>query len=193
MHCGHLQFLSGSWHHRNYILLDGKRHLLSIPIMKPHIKPISEAWFSDETWKKKHLKSLYQAYRDAPYFQAYYPALKEIILKHPHSLVMMNMHLTNAMAFWLGIFQTDLLDSAHWHFSGDAICKIIQMCRAVNADRYLSNIGAEGYLTSEGEARMQDMGIWHNWIDFKDPDAPNPLSAVHHLFHLGPKAAELIL
>ncbi len=191
MHCGHLQFQQGSWHHRNYILLNGKRHRLTIPIQKePHFRPIRDAWFSDQKWKERHLKTIAQAYGDAPFFDDYFPTLKEIIYHHPHSLEQLNMHLTGFLAGWLDI-NTEIVDSANWHFNGDAIDMIIQMCQAVDADHYLSNEGATGYISFDSVKRLKDAGIWHTWLNFTDPDE-EPLSAIHHLFTLGPKAARLI-
>ncbi len=190
MHCGHLQFQQGSWHNRNYILLNGKRHRLSIPIQRPHLKPIRDNWFSDQKWKAKHLKSIAWAYGNAPFFDDYFPTLKKIIFRHPHSLEQLNIDLTNQIAWWLGI-ETNLVDSANWHFNGDAIDMIIQMCDVVGADTYLSNSGADAYIKCAEEDRMKDFGVASEWLDFKDPD-PEPLSAIHHLFTLGPKAAELI-
>ncbi len=190
MPCGHLQFQQGSWHHRNFILLKGKRKLLSIPIQRPHIKPIRDAWFADQTWKRKHLETIAWAYGDAPFFQDYYPTLKEIILAHPHSLEQLNMQLTGNIAYWLGI-RTEILDSACWHFNGDAVGMIIQMCKATGSDAYLSNMGATAYIHDYEEHRMKENGIEHQWLVFEDPDE-EPFSAIHHLFNLGPEAARLI-
>ncbi len=191
MHCGHLQFQHGSWHNRNYILLDGKRHRLTIPIQRPHIKPIRDARFANEAWEKKHLETIARAYGDSPYFGFYYPILKEIIYGRHCSLEELNIELTNFIAFCLGI-TTTIVDSANWHFNGDAVDMIIQMCQVMDADRYLSNDGAKDYLHSFEEQRLEDAGIWHNWLSWKDQDDPEPLSAIHHLFTLGPYAAGLI-
>ncbi len=190
MHCGHLQFQSGSWHHRNYILLNGKRHRLSIPIQRPHIKPIREAWFDDDYWKKDHLETIALAYGEAPYFDDYYPTIKEIIYCHPHSLERLNIHLTNQIARWLGV-SCKIVDSGNWCFAGDAIDKIIQMCKVMDANVYLSNEGAKDYFSPTEEERLLSAGIHPWWLDFKDPDE-EPLPAIHHLFTLGPKAAKLI-
>ncbi len=202
MHCGHLQFQQGSWHNRNYIKFghivaggkysaEGKRHRLSIPIQRPHIRPIRDVKFNDQEWKKKHLKTILQAYGPAPFFKDYFPALIEIICSHPHSLERLNIELTDQIARWLGI-RTHIIDSANWHFNGDAVDMIIQMCQAVGADRYLSNPGAAAYIDLEEEARTEAAGIKHGWLDWKDPDDPEPLSAIHHLFMLGPEAGRLI-
>ncbi len=190
MHCGHLQFQRKSWHHRNYILLNGKRKLLSIPVHASFPMPIRDVWFEDH-WKKDHLETIALAYGDAPYFDDYYPTLKVIICDHPHSLEQLNVDLTITMARWLDI-TTSIRDSAYWHFNGDAVDMIIQMCRAVDADKYLSNEGAKDYISPSEEKRLEDAGIWHNWLYWEDPDDPEALSAIHHLFTLGPDAAELV-
>lgn len=163
--------------------------MLSIPIRKPHIQPIRAVRFVDQEWKKKHLRTILQAYGLAPFFKDYFPTLVEIICAHPYSLERLNVDLTGQMATWLGV-TTPTVEGAD--FSGDAVDKIIQMCHAVDADRYLSNEGARDYLSPTEEDRLEDSGIWHNWMeDWKDPDE-EPLSAIHHLFTLGPDAARLI-
>ena len=193
IHCGHLQFEHGSWHNRNYILLGGKRHRLTIPIQRPHLKPISETWFGDQTWKKKHLKTIELAYGKAPFFKAYYPVLKEIIYSHPHSLERLNIELSNELANWLGV-TTPMVDGGKWKFSGDAVDMIIQMCHEVGADAYLSNAGSKAYIFGAEEERMLKAGVRPEWLVFVDPcpAGEEPLSAVHHLFHLGPETARLI-
>ncbi len=172
-------------------MLDGKRHMLTIPIQRPHIKPIRDARFANEAWEKKHLETIARAYGNSLYFDFYYPLLKEIIYGRHCSLEELNIELTNFIAFCLGI-TTTIVDSANWHFNGDAVDMIIQMCQAVDADRYLSNDGAKDYLKTPEEERLQEAGIWHTWLQgWKDPD-PEPLSAIHHLFAVGPDAARLI-
>ena len=188
MHCGHLQFQRRSWHHRNYIFLNGKRHLLSIPVHAQGLRtPIRDVWFDNPHWKKKHLETIALAYGKAPFFDDYYWTLKDIIYEYPHSLEILNINLIYAISLWLGI-RIKIVDSAHWHFEGDATEKIIQMCEAVGADAYLSNEGARDYIN---ECRLYKSGIRHTWLDFKDPDG-EPFSAIHHLFMLGPEAARLI-
>lgn len=190
MHCGHLQFKQGSWHNRNYILLNGKRHRLTIPIERPHIRPIQDVWFSDQTWKEKHLKTIALAYGDAPYFDDYFPTLKKIIYSNPHSLARLNIRLTDWIADCLDI-KIQRLESSSWHFEGDAVDKIIQMCAAAEADTYLSNEGAEDYISPTEEARMNSAGIRHTWLDFSDPKE-EPLSTLHHLFMEGPLAGRFL-
>ncbi len=193
MHCGHLQFQQGSFHHRNYIKLNGKRHRLSVPVQRPHIKPIKDAWFADQYWKANHLKAIALAYGDAPFFDDYYPTLKEIIYSHPHSLERLNIELTDTIALWLSLKvpHIPIVDSGLWHFDGDAVDMIIQMCHTVGADAYLNNVGSKDYILSPEEKRMIEAGIRPEWLVFKDPDE-EPLSAIHHLFLLGPEARRLI-
>ena len=192
MHGGHLQFQRSSWHNRNCILLNGKRHFLSIPIKRPHLRPIRDVVFSEGSldWRKIHLKTLYQAYERAPFFDYYFPILKEILYSHESSLEKLNIELTNQIARWLGI-KTPTFSGHSWHFEGNAIEKIIQMCKAVGADTYLSNTGAEAYIRLKERILLDKAGIKSQWLRFKDPDE-EPLSVIHHLSWLGPKATVLI-
>ncbi len=190
VYCGHLQFQRGSWHNRNCILLEGKRRLLSIPVQKPHFIPIREVRYTDQEWKKKHLRSILFAYGKAPFFKDYFPDLMKIICTHPYSLEGLNIELTGWVAHKLGI-TTPCREMLSWQFSGDAVDMIIQMCQAVDADSYLSNTGSEDYISPTEEARMKEAGVQHHWLDWEDPD-PEPFSAIHHLFMLGPDAARLI-
>ncbi len=193
LHCGHLQFEHGSWHNRNYISLRGNRLMLSVPIQRPHLRPIRDVCFAPGVWRDIHLKTIESAYGKAPFFNAYYPILREIIYSHPASLERLNIELTNKIADWLGI-TTPMVDSGKWKFSGDAIDKIIQMCHEVGADAYLSNTGSKAYISDAEEKRMVQAGVRPEWLDFNDPcpEGEEPLSVVHHLFHLGPEAARLI-
>ncbi len=190
IHCGHLQFKHRSWHHRNFILLNGERHRLSIPISRPHIKPIRDVWFADQKWKEQHLKTIALAYGSSPFFEDYYPTLKDIIYSNHRSLEKLNISLTNHIARWLGV-EIKLGSDRPLNLHGDAVDKIIQMCKAVGAKSYLSNEGAKDYISSPEARRMIAAGILPEWLDFKDPDE-EPLSAVHHLFTSGPEAARLI-
>ncbi len=202
MHGGHLQFQHGSWHNRNYIQTGhiieggkysavGERQRMTIPIQRPHIVPICDARFAGEEWKGKHLKTIHRVYNNAPFFQPYYSILEGILSVYHSSLERLNIALTNWLAWELGV-KTAVVDSRSWHFNGDAIDKIIQMCKAVNADCYLSNWGARRYIGPAEEMRLEDAGIQHKWTEWDDPDEPEPLSTIHHLFMLGPEAKRLI-
>ena len=193
MHAGHLQFRRKSWHHRNYIWLDSQPHLLTIPIERPSLRPIRDVWFKDDHWKKDHLGTIALAYGNAPFFDDYYPPLKEIIYYHPHSLERLNIELTTLVARWLGI-RTTIVDGAQWDLppkKKDPVGMILQMCTAVEANAYLSNEGSKVYITPLEEVRMRKEGVMHQWLEFDDPD-PQPLAAIHHLFMLGPDAEGLI-
>ncbi len=87
-----------------------------------------------------------------------------------------------------------MVDGGKWTFTGDAVDMIIQMCKAVGAINYLSNEGAKDYIGPAEEVRIASENVHHMWLDFKDPcpEGEEPLSTVHHLFHLGPDAARLI-
>ncbi len=79
---------------------------------------------------------------------------------------------------------------------------LIDMCRVLGADEYLSNEGSRAYLGPEQEAKMALAGVAHRWQKFEYPDygqGVNPitgelwrLSVIDLLFRLGPRARKVV-
>ncbi len=198
MHCGHLQYRAKSWHSHNYI----RTGSLTVPVHKAFGDRINQATIVGGSWRRKHIRSIGLAYKDFPYFNEYFFVLREILEYEWTFLDTFNRFLTDTILKWLGI-KTRVLDSAAWHFEGDAIDKIIQMCRAVGATEYLSNEGASiengGYIVAEDIRRLADAGIKHRWQVFNHPYYGQPmdindgrLSILDLLFVKGPEAGKIV-
>lgn len=76
-----VQFEKNSFTNRNKILSGGQEIMLTIPVrQKGHIdKTISQIETSDQHWRKKHIKSIAQAYRKAPYFDTAFGLIASIL------------------------------------------------------------------------------------------------------------------
>jgi len=197
MFVGHVQFSPKSWQQRNRIALDGREILLSVPVRKSERfgQPIDAVEMADRHWPRKHLGSIRQAYAKRPFFARYFPALEATLTRdHPH-LGALNRALMSLACEWLEI-ATPMLESHDYEgISGHKTDMLIDMCRAVAADRYLSNEGARDYVD---EAHMAAAGIEHCWQDFTHPvydqgHAFVPgLSIIDLIFNVGPAAAHIV-
>lgn len=194
MHCGHLQYQAKSWHSHNFI----RTCELTVPVHKTFGDQINQVTIADERWRRKHVKSIETAYKGFRFFDDYFPGLKEIIEHDCTLLDTLNRKLIDKILGWLGI-QTKIVDSTQWHFDGDAVDKIIAMCKAVGADEYLSNDGASAYIGYAEERRMKEAGITHRWQRFNHPVYGQDmkmndgrLSVIDLLFRFGPKARPII-
>ncbi len=198
MFVGHVQFSNKSWQQRNRIALNGRELLLTVPVKKADKfgQSIDETEIDQETpWLRKHLGTIQQAYRKAAYFNKYYPALEaELSNEHSH-LGSLNRALILLMLRWLSI-QTPIVDSHDYPaIAGAKTQMLIEMCRAVGADRYLSNEGSRAYVVEEDMARA---GIAHCWQGFchptykqNGPFVPN-LSVIDLLFHHGEASGDIV-
>ena len=197
MYVGHVQFSPKSWQQRNCIALNGLTHVLSVPVRKADRfgQAIDEVEILEDGWRRKHLGSIRQAYGKRPYFTRYFPEL-EATLSRPHaSLGMLNRALIALIRDWLGI-TTPIVESHDFQgIDGAKTEMLMQMCRAVGADHYLSNEGSRVYVD---EAAMADAGLQHCWQVFSHPAYPQgrafqpDCSAIDLVFNLGPEAGALV-
>jgi hypothetical protein len=194
MHCGHLQYQSKSWHSHNFI----RTCELIVPVHKTFGDQINQVTIADGRWRRKHVKAIELAYQGFRFFDAYFPRLKDILMGDWTILDTLNRKLIDAIVEWLG-FKTKIVDGAQWHFEGDAVGKIIEMCHAVGADEYISNEGAQAYIHYPQEELMLDAGIKHRWQKFNHPVYGQDtqvndgrLSVIDLLFRLGPGARPII-
>jgi len=196
MFVGHCQYSNKSWQTRNRIRLNDAELFLSVPVAKSGRfgQSINETEILNTPWKRKHLGSIQQAYAKRPFFGRYFPELKDTLERNWTSLGEMNMALIQMMMAWFDI-ATPVLDSKNYAIEGQKTDMLISMCKAVNADRYLSNEGSRDYVM---EAEMAAAGILHNWQNFVHPvyeqgaDFMPNLSAIDIAFNIGPDAAQII-
>lgn len=197
MFVGHCQYLKKSWHSRNRIGLRAREIWLSVPVKTAGLfnQSINDTHTANDSWKRKHLGSIRQAYSKAPFFELYYPALEALLLSHNGSLSDLNIALIRLLLVWLRI-TTPILDSRDYKIEGNKTEMLISMCQAVGATRYLSNEGSRNYVD---EKLMGDAGIQHCWQIFQHPIYPHSsgfipqLSAIDLLFNVGPAARDVVI
>lgn len=191
MFVGHCAPGDGTWHNRNYIR--GAR--LTIPI-KHGASSISETEMDGDHWRRKHIRSIELAYKDRPYFDLYFPQLRDRINnKCWRYLGGFNEMLIWMICDWLNI-RKKFWFSTNMRIVGQKTQMLISMCNAVQADEYLSNEGARDYVD---ELSMALAGIRHRWLDFKHPvydqgekEFQTNLSVIDLLFNCGPDSGRIV-
>ncbi len=203
----HVQYTHKDWRHRNKIKTRAGLQWLSVPVqstgrIETHQR-IDETRVVNQLWVGKHLKSLHHAYHRAPHFAWTFAWLEplyrqmagESLLSH------INERMLRVICSALDIRTpfsrtTDYLDAATMD-SMDRTSRIISLCRAARATRYLSGPAAKGYLD---EAAMAAAGIEVEWMDYTGyPPYPQlwgafepNISIVDLLFCVGARARDYI-
>ncbi|MCP5105524.1 MAG: WbqC family protein [bacterium] len=146
---------------------------------------------NDFKWKKRVLGSLQACYGKTPYFKTYFPPLEEIFQKEHLFLADLNRELLIWLAGEMGI-KTKILKSSQLEgITGQSTDRLVSICQALGAHRYLSGFGGQNY---QEETAFNQKGIELTVYDFKHPVYPQMfgefvpgLSAVDLLFNRGPQ------
>jgi hypothetical protein len=144
-----VQLARQSWQTRNRVRgPDGKELMLSIPIQ--HVgdldQMIRDVKVDDrQKWRKKHVRSLEQAYARAPYGKQASGLWRDLLCQTHDKLIDVTQSAITKVCSVLGI-TTHLSNSDDYPTDDDRVDRLITLCRAVHADTYLSPAGAADYL-----------------------------------------------
>jgi hypothetical protein len=156
-----------------------------------------EVELADDRWRKKHLATVEQSYARAPHFEEVY-GLYERELEAGQSLVELNVGLIEAFASYLDIATRRVRLSELLPSFGQKTQLIVDVCRAVEADGYLSGTG--GGRDYNDEELLARHGIELRYDEFEYPAYPQlwgdfepNLSVLDVLFNCGQGSRELVV
>ena len=177
-----VQFDKHGWRNRNRIKApDGTPHWLTVPVLHSgrNWPTILEVEIDNRTpWARKHVGTLRQFYRRAPFLDRYLPALEETLQRGWTRLVDLDLAVTGLICEWLALSRPTLRAS-QLGIAGKQSERLLAMCQHVGAARYLSGDSARDYLDVDLFAQH---GVTVQWQDYVHPVYPQPHGAfVSHL------------
>ena len=186
---------------RNRIKTPNGVTFLTIPVSVPKgtegKASYLEVEFADEKWQRKHLATVEQSYGRASHFDEVYP-LYERGLEEGETFVDLNIGLIEAFASYLGIETRRVRLSELLPSFGQKTELIVDVCRALDADAYLSGSGGGRDYTDE--ALLKESGIELRYDEFESLEYPQlwgdfepNLSVLDLLLNRGPASRELAL
>lgn len=190
MFVGHCAPGKKSWHVRNYIRGVNGPLCLTVPIVRG--LTIDETKIAPGNWARKHVASIEHAYRKRPFFDLYFPKLRDLIMDDWTSLGLLNKCLMALLCEWLDIAMNNRPSLG---VEGAKTDMLISMCELAHANEYLSSPG-ETYVDRE---KMAAAGIKHHFLEFTHPvyeqghdDFLPNLSVIDLLFNVGPEAGQIV-
>ena len=165
----HVQFEKNSFTNRNKARTREGSTWLTVPIAtKGHFGDLAIsnlAFAANDPWRKKHWATLRMNYARAPFFAAYAPAYEALYAQDwagfmPMVRAFLEQHLRD-----LGI-TTPLRYSSELNVAGAKSELVLNLCRAVGADTYLSGALGRDYLD---EPAFNAAGIAVRYQDFAHP------------------------
>ena len=197
-----VQYKEREFQNRNKIRTQKGWAWLSVPVVsgEQRQQKINKVRIDNEMpWQRKHWGSLKTAYSSAVYFKEYAVFLEEVYSKKWEWFLDLNVHIISFILKELSI-TTPISFGSDLKITTTKTQRIIDICKKLNADTYLSGIGAKEYLE---EGLFEENGIALRYQDFQHPvyrqqfmaeskDFISHLSAVDLLFNQGPKAREIL-
>lgn len=136
-------------------------------------------------WRTEHLKAIRLNYTHAAHFKKYFPALEALYSGTYAGLGELASASIEFLKNGFGI-KTPVRLSSEFKLSSASTQRLVDLCRAVGADEYLSGAGAKEYLD---EKLFTAGGIKLAWQDFK----PSPYTQAFEGFEPDMSALDLLL
>mgnify|MGYP001286647470 FL=1 len=118
---------------------------LTVPIKKGDSKLIKDIKVQDNNWRIKLLKTIQQNYGKTAYFSKIFPLVEQLILFQTENLSAYNTNIITIISKHLGINTPIILASELTNISTDRNQRIIDICKNLNCNTYLSGKGGTKY------------------------------------------------
>jgi hypothetical protein len=193
-----VQFKKKHFENRNRIRSRDGALWITVPVQTQgrFEQHIDEVVIDDRNnWRHKILKSIELNYSKTPHFSSYWPFFKQCLEQDRRMLAELNEELIRGCIEFLGI-EVEIVKSSELGVDAKGTDLIVEMCKVVGADVYVSGQSGKEYLD---EADVAAEGIGLVYQDFEHPQyrqVAEPfipqLSVVDLLFNEGGKAGEYV-
>ena len=189
------QYTRRDWRNRNRIKTQHGTTWLTIPVESKgrFLQRIDETRVSDLSWAERHWRQIASSYASAEHFADTAPALEALYrAPQPEYLSQVNRRFLEAIAGLLGI-PTRFSWSTDYDVSGGRTERLVNLCLAAGASRYLSGPAARDYMEEE---LFSAAGIelaymeYSGYAEYAQPHPPfeHAVSIVDLLLCTGPEA-----
>jgi len=191
----------GVWSNRVKLLINGDARWLTAPVDRGFhgTRNINEMVFSDgEDWRSKSLKTIFGAYKRAPFFDEAYSIIEPLVAHPETNVAEYNIYAIKSLANILGYSAKSLIRSSDLSTECLSTKRLVDLTTLVGGAAYLSGGGATGYQKDE---EFENSGINLIYQHFVHPVYPQfsgnefvgGLSIVDALMNLGFEGVQKLL
>lgn len=187
-----VQYDKHGWRNRNRIKTPQGAQWLTVPVRlhgqgKP---PVSEVRIDNtQPWARRHIQSLSQNYRKAPYYGDYIGPLVTLLARDWTHLVELDAAMLELLCELLGLHR-QVVRASSLDIGGQGAERLIRICRHLGAQRFFEGAAGRDYIDP---AMFAAAGITLEYQDYVHPVYPqlhgefvSHLSVVDLLFNVGP-------
>jgi hypothetical protein len=132
---------------RNKIISSSGHTWINVPIKKGHQSlPIMDVKINNEIpWKKINFKKVCAGYNKAKFFHLYKDFFENLYKKEWNNIFDLNFETIKQVLIWLNI-KTKIVIESELDVSGQHTERLVNVCKKLGADTYISGIGGKKYL-----------------------------------------------
>ena len=156
-----VEFNDRSWQQRNRIKTDDGPMWLTVPVLTSGRRgqEIREVEINtDERWRDKHRKSIKFNYSPADHYDDYEDWLAETYGTEWAMLRELNVRTIESLADELGV-DAEFVLSSELDAGGRKAHRLLEICRELGADEYLSALGSAEYIEDDNPFTQSEVGL----------------------------------
>ena len=188
-----VQFQKNGLQNRNQIKTPQGKTWLTLPIKHSFGQLINKVEIDNTKSKIKHLRSLKMNYANAPYFSEVYEMVSSVMDEESDFISYISIELIKKILVYLG-YKGKIILSSDFTIKSTGSDLVLDLCKAVGAEQYLSGSGGVAYLVREDfeqagiEVKFQQFYLPKYKQCFPKVDFISDLSILDLLFNKGVEA-----
>lgn len=171
---------------------------ITIPTKKQHkFSSIKDVEINNKLpWRETNWNQIYQTYGNYPFFNLYREYLESLYKKEWTHLFAINLEIIKKIIKWLDI-KIEIILESQLNVSGNSTERLVNVCKIVGADSYISGMGGKMYLNEKLFSENKIKLVYQNYIPLMYSQKlsksfiPN-LSILDLLVNVGPDSLKLI-
>jgi hypothetical protein len=157
-----------SYQYRNLFYCEVKAKYLTLPVNKTSRENLNNLTFKNDDWRTEHLNKLKNYYSKAKYFDVLFKEIEALYSEQWYKPVDFILETMLFSLKYLNI-KTEVRTASEFVTTGKKGRQILELCKNVNADVYLSGKGAVEYMQDVSDDYRKE-GINILWQEFKHPE-----------------------
>lgn len=192
------QYQTKDFNNRNKIKTNAGPIWLTVPVeSKNHFeKRIADVRIVRNGWNRKHVKSIELAYKKAPYFEQYFPDLRNLLNRDYEFLTDLNTDMLELFLSQIGL-PRPIMRATAYDFKGKKSDLVLDMCLTLGADRYIFGALGRDYADVESFKRA---GVTTYFQDYRHPTYRQLhgvfepcMSVIDLIYNEGPRSLDILM
>ena len=183
---------------RNKIISSSGYTWINVPIKKGHQSlPIMDVKINNEIpWKKINFKKVCAGYNKTKFFHLYKDFFENLYKKEWKNIFDLNFETIKQVLIWLNI-KTKIVIESELDVSGQHTERLVNVCKKLGADTYISGIGGKKYLDEKLFEKNKIILKYQNYnpiryLQHSSKSFIPDLSIIDLLANMGSKSGKLL-